>query len=142
LLVNRIVRIPRPDPIEPDSYPQGDHPEQVYIYDDTPLSGRYAPEAPWTSSAAITLEKPDEIEITFSTDQPAVLTLNDTYYPGWTVEVDGKPRPLIETNLIYQGVEVQPGETKAVFRYRPLSLANLGSIMRELLHRDAKPATE
>ena len=61
------------------------------------------------------------------------MTLNNSYYPGWTVEVDGKRRTLIETNVMFQGVEVQPGEKKAVFRYQPLSRGNLLGIARSLI---------
>ena len=132
-LVNQVSVIERPETIEPDAYPPGDHPEQVYIFDDTRLVGKYPPDTPFTGTATITLERPDTIEIEFSTDKPAILTLNDSYYPGWTVEVDGKARKLIETNVLFQGVEVAPGEKKAVFRYRPLSRENLLGIARTLI---------
>ena len=107
-LVNQVTMIERPETIEPSTYPPGDHPEQVYIFDDTKLDGKYPPDTPFKGTATITVEKPDTIEIEFTTDKPAILTLNNSYYPGWTVEVDGKRRKLVETNVMFQGVEVAP----------------------------------
>ena len=131
-LVSKVVKIERPETIAPDSFPKGDHPDTVYIFDDTELTGSYTDDAP-KGAATITVERPDTIEIEFSTDKPAILTLNDSYYPGWTVEVDGKPRPMIETNLMFQGVEVKPEERKVKFQYRPLSFSNLSQIAKGLL---------
>lgn len=48
--------------------------------------------------------------------------LNDTYYPEWHVYVDGEERELLRVNLSMMGVELEPGEHRVEFRYRPDSL--------------------
>ena len=133
-LVSKVTRIERPENVEPDTYPPGDLNDQALVYNDTKLDGRYtADAAPPVGAATITVERPDTIEIEFSTEAPAILTLNNTYYPGWTVEIDGKRRQLLEVNVMFQGVEVEPGEHKAKFRYQPLSAENLLRIARSMV---------
>ena len=131
-LSNVISKIERPETIGPDTFPPGDHPEMTYVFEDTELTGTYFDKEPVKGNATITVERPDTIEIDFTTDKPAILTLNNTFYPGWVVEIDGKRRPLIETNVMFQGVEVGPDDHKAVFAYRPLSRENLFQIARSL----------
>jgi hypothetical protein len=48
------------------------------------------------------------------------LTLLDSYDPGWQVEVDGEPAPLLRANGIYRAVRLAPGQHEVRFRYRPL----------------------
>jgi hypothetical protein len=43
----------------------------------------------------------------------------EAWDPGWTVEVDGEPRPLLRANLLFRGVALEPGRHRVVFRYRP-----------------------
>jgi len=51
----------------------------------------------------------------------AIFVLTDSYYPGWTVLVDGQKQPLLETDYDFRGVALQPGVHTVEFRYRPLS---------------------
>ncbi|MGQ9840011.1 MAG: hypothetical protein ACUVR4_05700 [Anaerolineae bacterium] len=64
---------------------------------------------------------------------PALLVVADTWYPGWTATVDGRPAELWRVNLLMRGILVDAGEHQVTLRYRPstwligraLSLAGL-----------------
>lgn len=86
-----------------------------------------------TGSAQIKSYTPDRIEIDVQSDSAAVLTLNDIWYPGWKVYVDGRERRLLKSDVLFRGVRVEPEDRKVVFRYEPLSLDNLKAIAFQLL---------
>ena len=44
---------------------------------------------------------------------------SDTYYPGWTAEVDGVPVTLHRVNLALRGVIVSKGSHEVILRYTP-----------------------
>lgn len=46
------------------------------------------------------------------------LVLTETYYPGWSVEIDGKPAHLFRANHLVQGVRVPGGPHEVTFSYR------------------------
>lgn len=48
-----------------------------------------------------------------------VLTLADTYYPGWKVFVNGVGKPLLRTYTALRGVVVDPGPQSVEFIYSP-----------------------
>jgi hypothetical protein len=47
------------------------------------------------------------------------LVLNDTYFPGWTVTVDGKEKKILRANQYYRAVQLGPGEHTLEFDYFP-----------------------
>jgi hypothetical protein len=49
----------------------------------------------------------------------SLLVLTDTWYPGWTVTVDGEKAPLRRVNWHFKGVVLEPGERHVRFDYRP-----------------------
>lgn len=49
------------------------------------------------------------------------LVLADSYYPGWTVKVDGEKRQVYPANGILRAVWVEPGEQRVEFSYQPFS---------------------
>lgn len=75
------------------------------------------PEPP--GEAQITAEVPDRIEIAVHADQPALVVQNDTWYPGWRATVDGRPVPIIRTDLIFRGIEVPAGDHEVILTYEP-----------------------
>jgi hypothetical protein len=77
---------------------------------------------------------PDRVEVDVDAVQPGVLVLHDAYYPGWVVEVDGTPAPLLRANVLFRGVEVAEGRHRVVFRFAPFSLTNLRDAAVTLLH--------
>ena len=52
----------------------------------------------------------------------SLLVLNDTYYPGWTAEIDGKATEILPANIAFRAVVVPPGDHLVIFRYRPQSV--------------------
>jgi len=43
----------------------------------------------------------------------------DSYFPGWTVTVDGEERPILQANHFYRGVQLGPGSHVLEFDYYP-----------------------
>lgn len=60
-----------------------------------------------------------EVEIEATMETPGLVVLSDTFYPGWEVDVDGSPEPIIRANYFCRGVFVDRGTHHLVFRYRP-----------------------
>jgi Bacterial membrane protein YfhO len=78
---------------------------------------------------------PDRVEVSVDAVQPGVLVLHEAFYPGWVVEVDGRPAQLLRANVLFRGVEVAEGKHHVVFRFQPFALANLGDAVLTLLQR-------
>lgn len=47
------------------------------------------------------------------------LVLSQTYYPGWTATVDGRPAPTVRADFAFTAVPVPAGEHIVDLRYRP-----------------------
>lgn len=73
------------------------------------------------------------VRIRAATPLRAFLVLNDLWYPGWEVEVDGRPAELLRANLLFRAVALPPGRHEVEFRFAPLRPANLAAILRDLL---------
>lgn len=63
-------------------------------------------------------------------DAPAagVMMLNEAHYPGWEVEVDGRPARPFFVNWLVRGVAVGPGVHDIVWRFRPAGYGLLLSL--------------
>jgi hypothetical protein len=59
--------------------------------------------------------------IAFEVDAPArgVVVLNEKHFPGWRVEVDGKPAVGFRANMLLRAVLVDPGHHRIEWRYAP-----------------------
>ncbi len=53
---------------------------------------------------------------------PGLLVMSDTFYPGWSAEVDGKPTPIVRTDYALRGICLPAGEHEIVFRFDPVTL--------------------
>lgn len=65
---------------------------------------------------------PNRVTIKTSQNEEGFLVLLDTYFPGWKVEVDGKPEHIYRANYFYRGVRLAPGNHHVEFSYEPVGL--------------------
>lgn len=60
---------------------------------------------------------PSEIKVLAETQYGELLVLQQNYYAGWKVFVDGKKKKLLTVNFTHMAVEVPPGSHLVEFRY-------------------------
>ena len=65
---------------------------------------------------------PNKVELLTEQNGEGFLVLLDTYFPGWKVEVDGKPEQIFRANYFYRGVKLAPGSHRIEFSYEPVGL--------------------
>jgi hypothetical protein len=51
-----------------------------------------------------------------------LLIVSDSFYPGWSTEVDGRAAPILRVNTAIRGVVVDEGRHQVLMRYRPLTV--------------------
>jgi uncharacterized membrane protein YfhO len=78
------------------------------------------PTAP-VQPASIKSYSSQDVQIEASLERSGILVLNDTSYPGWTVDIDGRQGDWIDANYLFRGVLLPPGNHAVRFRYRPKS---------------------
>jgi len=78
--------------------------------------------APVAAAARIVDAAHENVEIEASTPEPALLVLADLHFPGWRVEVDGEPRPLLRADYLLRAVALAPGRHRVRFVYVPWML--------------------
>jgi len=71
---------------------------------------------------------PSRVEVKVDAACKGMLILNDVYYPGWRVTVDGTSQTLYEAYGVVKGVVVDKGTHAVVFEYSPWS-AKLGGLL-------------
>jgi hypothetical protein len=54
---------------------------------------------------------------------PTFLVVAESFYPGWTATLDGRPAAIVRTNVAFQGVRVPEGKHAVVFSFRSRSLS-------------------
>jgi len=62
---------------------------------------------------------PNKVELLTEQNGEGFLVLLDTYFPGWKVEVDGKPERIYRANYFYRGVKLNEGQHVVKFSYIP-----------------------
>lgn len=74
--------------------------------------------SPEPGEVALRVDRPDERHYRVITDRAAYLVIAETWYPGWSVTVNGEPADLHRANLTFMAVAVPQGESDVVLRYR------------------------
>jgi hypothetical protein len=69
---------------------------------------------PLDASADFSMPTPEEMAITVTTSEPALLTLAVPMYPGWTAMVDGQPIPILDAYAGLMAVPLPTGEAMDV----------------------------
>jgi len=64
-------------------------------------------------------DEPDAIAFDAEAKDPAFVVLADTFFPGWTAQVDGQPVPIHRVNQVARGLAVPAGRHRVTMRYVP-----------------------
>ncbi len=72
---------------------------------------------------------PDHPRLEVSTTAPCLLVISDTWLPGWSAQVDGKPAPVFRGNLAQRVIPIGgPGRHRVDLHYSPPGL-KLGGLI-------------
>jgi uncharacterized membrane protein YfhO len=63
--------------------------------------------------------RPNHVTIKTRQEGNGFLVLMDSYFPGWSVKVDGKEKPVLQANHFYRAVQLGPGKHTLEFEYFP-----------------------
>jgi hypothetical protein len=91
-----------------------------------------------SSTVKIESLRPGRVELVTTSACDGLLTLHDSYYPGWIAEIDGQPAPIRRTHQLFREVAVPAGRHRVVFRFAPFSLSNLESVLKARFESDAR----
>jgi uncharacterized membrane protein YfhO len=69
------------------------------------------------SRPAVTHEDSGQLLIDAEAPEDGFLLLADTFYPGWTAHVDGRPTPIYRANLSVRGIRLPKGRHEVRFTY-------------------------
>ncbi|HEX7578958.1 MAG TPA: YfhO family protein, partial [Thermoanaerobaculia bacterium] len=69
----------------------------------------------------VEVDRPERTEISSDSSGSVFVVLTRTFNEGWKGEVDGKPLPLVRTDLAFTGFTVPSGAHRVVLRYLPFS---------------------
>ena len=100
-------------------------PKQVLLLEEEPkIAG--GPEARITASETntsvrITSYEPDEVRVEASLPRSGFLLLLDTYFPGWTASVNGRPARIYCADYNFRAVALPAGKSTIRFAYQPNS---------------------
>jgi hypothetical protein len=97
-------------------FPQSDAREVVLMPAD-PLGNNTVHRQPFTPAEWASTD-PDRIVLRVATEAPGLLVVADTWMPGWSAEVDGKPAPVLRGNRAQRVIPLpEPGRHEVVLRY-------------------------
>lgn len=74
------------------------------------------------------IDMAQKIKVNVSSDNNGLFILSDTYYPGWSVYVDGKKTNYFPVNISQRGIFLTKGTHDVEYKYRPYSF-KLGGII-------------
>jgi Bacterial membrane protein YfhO len=79
-----------------------------------------APAGPAGSARIVTYE-PERVVVEATATRPSELVLTDLSFPGWKVELDGKPADLHRVDYLLRGTSLPAGRHRVEFSYAPAS---------------------
>jgi hypothetical protein len=97
-------------------------PDREILLHDAPRSlhptvGEAGDSSTGDSRAVITREDTRDLVIEADAPEDGFLLLADTFYPGWTAQVDGRPTPTYRANISVRGIQLPKGRHEVRFRY-------------------------
>src|SRR5206468_2841096 len=72
-----------------------------------------------SGTARIGRDEPEHVVVETESAAPAYLILADTFDPGWSATLDGRPVPIRPAFVAFRAVFVPEGRHTVVFRYVP-----------------------
>ncbi len=103
-------------------------PRQAVMMTADPLDGVDGPRQPFRP-ASYDASNPDRVVVQVQTRAPGLLVVTDTWMPGWTARVDGRPVPILRGDRAWRVVPLrEAGQHEVVLSYRPPGLALGGMI--------------
>lgn len=90
---------------------------EVILLEGRPLAGRSSP----GDRATLEVYGAEYVRVRAVTAAEGYLVLADSFYPGWSARVDGRPAPLLRADVALRAVALAPGEHVVEFAYRPES---------------------
>ena len=98
-------------------------PRQAVLMPADPLGPVRGERQPFTPAAWLSTD-PDRVVLRVATDAPGLLVVADTWMPGWSAEVDGRPATVWRGNRSQRVVALpEPGRHEVVLRYRTPGLS-------------------
>jgi hypothetical protein len=80
--------------------------------------GDAAPPTSSVGTARVVAESNSSVTIRASLAQRGLVVLDDQWMPGWSVRVDGRPAPILQTDVVLRGVIVPAGRHEVRWGYR------------------------
>ena len=74
-------------------------------------------------TASIVCDRNTRVEIEAAAPQGGLLLLADTFCPGWSARVDGRPARILRANVAQRAVMLAPGAHRVIFDYHPRGTA-------------------
>jgi hypothetical protein len=100
--------------------PRFDAEREVVITSDAAPVAR--PEAPGlVAEARVVGRTTGTVDVEARLDGAGTLVLAEAWAPGWKVDVDGRPAPLLRANGLFRGVRLAAGAHRVRFEYAPRS---------------------
>ncbi|HEV7774715.1 MAG TPA: hypothetical protein VGO48_15650 [Conexibacter sp.] len=69
-------------------------------------------------TARVVREENSRVVLQATLSGRGLVVLDDQWMPGWRVEVDGRPAPILQTDVVLRGVVVPAGAHEVVWSYR------------------------
>lgn len=93
--------------------------ETTVLAEDLPLD---VPAGETGDRVEVVSRGPGYYELAADAAAEGLLVLSENFAPGWTVEVDGTPKDVLQVDGTLQGVWVDQGSSRVVFEYQPMTL--------------------
>jgi hypothetical protein len=124
----RFVRAARPVKTDREAVTRlldvGFDPDREILLHDVPESARpgfadaiEASTSPATSQPVVTHEDSRQLVIEAEAPEDGFLLLADTFYPGWSSQVDGTPTTVYRANVSVRGIKLPKGRHEVRFTY-------------------------
>jgi hypothetical protein len=110
--------------------------EEVVLFEDPPQVPAQAGGPVTGEGTAVSVERyrSEEVLVRTVAPHPGILVLSDTFYPGWTAEVDGVETRILRANVCQRAVPVGAGthDVRFVFRSTAIERGLLASLVSGL----------